>query len=313
MNKLYYFILFRFAALCLTACGDDGPESDETGGRDRYIWLRRFINSDFNLTVGGETFNGSFTLNGGKPEDFTIEGIPNVQGKSGFMSYQKPGRLELPVMGVSGKMKVGLDRCHDIRRVIFSRLQEAGDPVFPSSRDNLETCAFPTVRKIRGSCGTGTCNRTDGITFGNPEGIGTSGMGHTAVFSPDGGETVCPESKATEGDTDVRAGIHASPTDKMSFPDSELINRRSQRISNGLTMECAANKGKMEMTDFSNLKPVKAISIGKREKADGFSSSGCLSGNDILAEASHRTVTGRACNPTRGDRKDGKYPPAGQV
>lgn len=253
--------------------------------------------------TGPETFNGSFMLNGGNVENFTIEGISNVQGNFEFMSYKKLSQLELPFMSVSGKMKVDLNRCYDIKRVIFSQLQEVGDLVFSSTRNNLETCDFSTLKKIRGSCEIDTYNQTNGITFRNLESIGTPGMDHTAIFSLNGGEILCPKLKTIEGNFKVQAGIYDSSTDKISFSNLE-------RISNELIIEAATNKSKIEMIDFSNLKSVKAISISKQEKVDDFSSFKYLFENNILTEASQWTVTGCAYNPTWRDMKDGKYTPA---
>ena len=52
MNKIYYFILFCFAALCFTACSDDDPEFSGIEGKDHYI-------SDFALSVGGITYQAT--------------------------------------------------------------------------------------------------------------------------------------------------------------------------------------------------------------------------------------------------------------
>ena len=44
MNKIYHFILFCFATLCLAACSDDDPEVSGIDGKDHFI-------SEFALTV----------------------------------------------------------------------------------------------------------------------------------------------------------------------------------------------------------------------------------------------------------------------
>lgn len=54
MNKIYYFILFCFTALCFTACNDDDPEFNGIEGKDHYI-------SDFALSVGGITYQATIT------------------------------------------------------------------------------------------------------------------------------------------------------------------------------------------------------------------------------------------------------------
>ena len=49
MNKIYHFILFCFATLCLAACSDDDPEVSGIDGKDHFI-------SEFALTVDGITY-----------------------------------------------------------------------------------------------------------------------------------------------------------------------------------------------------------------------------------------------------------------
>ena len=75
MNKLYYFILFCFAALCFTACSDDDLEFSGIEGKDHYI-------SDFALNVGGITYQA--TIAGDK---ITVEIPYNTDLKGATAAY----------------------------------------------------------------------------------------------------------------------------------------------------------------------------------------------------------------------------------
>ena len=80
MNKLYYFILFCFAALCFTACSDDDLEFSGIEGKDHYI-------SDFALNVGGITYQA--TIAGDK---ITVE-IPYNTDLKGATPTHRPYRI----------------------------------------------------------------------------------------------------------------------------------------------------------------------------------------------------------------------------
>ena len=75
MNKIYHFILFCFATLCLAACSDDDPEVSGIDGKDHFI-------SEFALTVDGITYQAMIV-----GDKITIEIPYNASLKGATVEY----------------------------------------------------------------------------------------------------------------------------------------------------------------------------------------------------------------------------------
>ena len=75
MNKIYHFILFCFATLCLAACSDDDPEVSGIDGKDHFI-------SEFALTVDGITYQAMIV-----GDKITVEIPYNTSLKGATVEY----------------------------------------------------------------------------------------------------------------------------------------------------------------------------------------------------------------------------------
>ena len=75
MNKIYHFILFCFATLCLAACSDDDPEVSGIDGKDHFI-------SEFALTVDGITYKAMIV-----GDKITVEIPYNTSLKGATVEY----------------------------------------------------------------------------------------------------------------------------------------------------------------------------------------------------------------------------------
>lgn len=165
MNKIYHFILFCFATLCLAACSDDDPEVSGIDGKDHFI-------SEFALTVDGITYQAMIV-----GDKITVEIPYNTSLKGATVEYAlcegasinpNPSTIE--------------DWENEWKFVVTSRMQESkvysytyqyadieqSGSVVLATQSEVDNFAKTGINKIEGSLTIGTA---DGEEITNLDGL----------------------------------------------------------------------------------------------------------------------------------------------
>lgn len=252
--------------------------------------------------TGPETFNGSFYINTSKVENFTIEGVSNIQGSFTHTTNTKLKNFIMPFSRIAGDVVIGLSRANSgvsIESIQFPKLQEIGGKLDLTYNRFVKKIEFPVLKRIIGNDNyIGTAKIDDGCIFNELESIGSTPDATTEFYISDG-EIKCPKLKTISGSLEI--STNTSTITAISYPTLEAI-------SNKLTI----SRGDKVVTniDFSGLKTIQQVAIESYTGVSDFSTFRYLFENNILTEASQWTVTKCGYNPTFQDMKDGKYTPA---
>lgn len=179
MNKIYYFILFCFTALCFTACNDDDPEFSGIEGKDHFI-------SDFALTVDGITYQA--TIAG---DMITVEIPYNVSLEGATVEYAlcegasiNPNPSNIQDWGnewkfvVTSKMQESKVYSYTYR---YTDIEQSGSVVLATQAE-VDNFAQTGINKIDGNLTIGT---VDGEEITNLEGLANlKQISNTLILNP---------------------------------------------------------------------------------------------------------------------------------
>lgn len=264
--------------------------------------LHLYACNQLSKITGPETFNGSFYINTSKVENFTIEGVSNIQGSFTYTTNTKLKNFIMPFSRIAGDVVIGLSRANrgvSIESIQFPKLQEIGGKLDLTYNRFVKKIEFPVLKRIIGNDNyIGTAKIDDGCIFNELESIGSTPDATTEFYISDG-EIKCPKLKTISGSLEI--STNTSTITAISYPTLEAI-------SNKLTI----SRGDKVVTniDFSGLKTIQQVAIESYTGVSDFSTFRYLFENNILTEASQWTVTKCGYNPTFQDMKDGKYTPA---
>ncbi len=264
--------------------------------------LHLYACNQLSKITGPETFNGSFYINTSKVENFTIEGVSNIQGSFTYTTNTKLKNFIMPFSRIAGDVVIGLSRANrgvSIESIQFPKLQEIGGKLDLTYNRFVKKIEFPVLKRIIGNDNyIGTAKIDDGCIFNELESIGSTPDATTEFYISDG-EIKCPKLKTISGSLEI--STNTSTITAISYPTLEAI-------SNKLTI----SRGDEVVTniDFSGLKTIQQVAIESYTGVSDFSTFRYLFENNILTEASQWTVTKCGYNPTFQDMKDGKYTPA---
>ena len=165
MNKIYYFILFCFTALCFTACNDDDPEFSGIEGKDHFI-------SDFALTVDGITYQATIagdmitveipynvSLEGATVEYALCEGASINPNPSNIQDWENEWKFV-----VTSKMQESKVYSYTYR---YTDIEQSGSVVLATQAE-VDNFAQTGINKIDGNLTIGT---VDGEEITNLEGL----------------------------------------------------------------------------------------------------------------------------------------------
>lgn len=264
--------------------------------------LHLYACNQLSKITGPETFNGSFYINTSKVENFTIEGVSNIQGSFTYTTNTKLKNFIMPFSRIAGDVVIGLSRANrgvSIESIQFPKLQEIGGKLDLTYNRFVKKIEFPVLKRIIGNDNyIGIAKIDDGCIFNELESIGSTPDATTEFYISDG-EIKCPKLKTISGSLEI--STNTSTITAISYPTLEAI-------SNKLTI----SRGDEVVTniDFSGLKTIQQVAIESYTGVSDFSTFRYLFENNILTEASQWTVTKCGYNPTFQDMKDGKYTPA---
>ncbi len=264
--------------------------------------LHLYACNQLSKITGPETFNGSFYINTSTVENFTIEGVSNIQGSFTHTTNTKLKNFIMPFSRIAGDVVIGLSRANrgvSIESIQFPKLQEIGGKLDLTYNRFVKKIEFPVLKRIIGNDNyIGTAKIDDGCIFNELESIGSTPDATTEFYISDG-EIKCPKLKTISGSLEI--STNTSTITAISYPTLEAI-------SNKLTI----SRGDEVVTniDFSGLKTIQQVAIESYTGVSDFSTFRYLFENNILTEASQWTVTKCGYNPTFQDMKDGKYTPA---
>lgn len=179
MNKLYYFILFCFAALCFTACSDDDPEFSGIEGKDHFI-------SDFALTVDGITYQATIagdmitveipynvSLEGATVEYALCEGASINPTPSTIQDWENEWKFVVTSKTQESKVYSYTYRYTDI--------EQSGSVVLATQAE-VDNFAQTGINKIDGNLTIGT---VDGEEITNLEGLANlKQISNTLILNP---------------------------------------------------------------------------------------------------------------------------------
>lgn len=264
--------------------------------------LHLYACNQLSKITGPETFNGSIYINTSTVENFTIEGVSNIQGSFTHTTNTKLKNFIMPFSRIAGDVVVGLSRANrgvSIESIQFPKLQEIGGKLDLNYNRFVKKIEFPVLKRIIGNDSyIGTAKIDDGCIFNELESIGSTPEATTEFYISDG-EIKCPKLKTISGSLEI--STNTSTITAISYPTLEAI-------SNKLTI----SKGDKVVTniDFSGLKTIQQVAIESYSGVNDFSTFRYLFENNILTEASQWTVTKCGYNPTFQDMKEGRYTPA---
>lgn len=264
--------------------------------------LHLYACNQLSKITGPETFNGSFYINTSKVENFTIEGVSNIQGSFTYTTNTKLKNFIMPFSRIAGDVVIGLSRANrgvSIESIQFPKLQEIGGKLDLTYNRFVKKIEFPVLKRIIGNDNyIGTAKIDDGCIFNELESIGSTPDATTEFYISDG-EIKCPKLKTISGSLEI--STNTSTITAISYPTLEAI-------SNKLTI----SRGDEVVTniDFSGLKTIQQVAIESYTGVSDFSTFRYLFENNILTEASQWTVTKCGYNPTFQDMKEGRYTPA---
>lgn len=179
MNKIYYFILFCFTALCFTACNDDDPEFSGIEGKDHFI-------SDFALTVDGITYQATIAR-----DMITVEIPYNVSLEGATVEYAlcegasiNPNPSNIQDWGnewkfvVTSKMQESKVYSYTYR---YTDIEQSGSVVLATQAE-VDNFAQTGINKIDGNLTIGT---VDGEEITNLEGLANlKQISNTLILNP---------------------------------------------------------------------------------------------------------------------------------
>ncbi|MCE8488724.1 DUF4971 domain-containing protein [Bacteroides thetaiotaomicron] len=253
--------------------------------------------------TGPETFNGSFYFNWSKTEEFTIEGISDLQGSFYCYGYNKLQNFVMPFSTIKGYATVNLSsgECN-IEAILFPELQEVGGELTFDKNYNVGKIEFPLLKRVAGTVVVNSNQITNGVLFSELESIGSNTADATTEFKILAGDIVCPKLKTISGSLKITTG-NSTVSESISYPNLETI-------SDNLEMTSTSINRKTRTIDLPTLKSIKQIEIKNWTMVKDFSTFKYLFENNILTEASQWTVTKCGYNPTFQDMKEGRYTPA---
>lgn len=179
MNKIYYFILFCFTALCFTACNDDDPEFSGIEGKDHFI-------SDFALTVDGITYQATIagdmitveipynvSLEGATVEYALCEGASINPNPSNIQDWENEWKFV-----VTSKMQESKVYSYTYR---YTDIEQSGSVVLATQAE-VDNFAQTGINKIDGNLTIGT---VDGEEITNLEGLANlKQISNTLILNP---------------------------------------------------------------------------------------------------------------------------------
>ena len=253
--------------------------------------------------TGPETFNGSFYFNSSKTEEFTIEGVSDLQGSFYCYGYNGLKNFVIPFSTIKGYATVNLSRgmCN-IKAILFPELQEIGGELTLDMNYNVGKIEFPILKRVMGVVVVNSNQITNGVLFSELESIGSNTADATTEFKILAGDIVCPKLKTISGSLKITTG-NSTVSESVSYPNLEII-------SNKLEMTSTSTNRKTKTIDLPALKSIKQIEIKNWAMVNDFSTFKYLFENNILTEASQWIVTKCGYNPTFQDMKEGRYTPA---
>lgn len=165
MNKIYHFILFCFATLCLAACSDDDPEVSGIDGKDHFI-------SEFALTVDGITYQAMIvgdkitieipynaSLKGATVEYALCEGVSINPNPSTIEDWENEWKFV-----VTSKMQDSKVYSYTYQ---YADIEQSGSVVLATQAE-VDNFAKTGINKIEGSLTIGTA---DGEEITNLDGL----------------------------------------------------------------------------------------------------------------------------------------------